>query len=101
MWCPRGETTRQLNFYTCCMAGRIVELPLHLKWSGPTSYDMDDPLDERTVYRTVLLEGNATDVRSFVDAHRLSVLLPLLDLPEDTTWLWQDWLAHRRSPVAG
>lgn len=81
------------------MAGRIVELPLHLKWSGPTRYDLDDPSDERTVYRTVLLEGNVADIRALIDVERLGTLLPLLDLPADTAWLWQDWLAHRDGEV--
>lgn len=82
------------------MSGRIVDLPLHVKWSGPSRYDLDDPADERTVYRTVLLEGSARDVREYIDVDRLAALLPLLDLPADINWLWQDWLAHRRSTRA-
>lgn len=34
-----------------------VALPLHIVWSGRTSYSLDRPKSRMTLYRTVLAEG--------------------------------------------
>ncbi|MCW1098317.1 MULTISPECIES: hypothetical protein [Streptomyces] len=34
-----------------------VDLPLHIVWSGRTSYSLDRPKSRMTLYRTVLAEG--------------------------------------------
>ena len=49
-----------------------VELPLHIRWSGPAiSYDLDDRADRARVYEQVLREGTEDDVCFFVDAGQL------------------------------
>lgn len=75
------------------MAGRIVELPLHLKWSGPTRYDLDDPQQERAVYEVVLREGGPADIRTYIDVERLRALWPDLHLPPRVRAAWDAWFA--------
>ncbi|GJF22607.1 hypothetical protein SHO565_31710 [Streptomyces sp. HO565] len=40
----------------------VVELPLHMAWSGMTSYDLDKPRQRMGLYRTVLHEGLRNDL---------------------------------------
>lgn len=74
--------------YTARVSRSIVRLPLHVKWSGPRVYDLDDPQQERVVYQVVLREGTAADVRAFIDVARLRALLPELDLPDAVRSAW-------------
>lgn len=39
-----------------------VDLPLHIVWSGRTSYSLDRPKSRMTLYRTVLAEGLGEDL---------------------------------------
>ncbi len=75
-----------------------VELPLHLRWSGPSIvYDLDDRADRARVYEQVLREGTAEDVRFYVDADELLELWDELVLPPTVRDAWEPWLARRRS----
>ncbi|MFD7402302.1 hypothetical protein ACFV7R_06425 [Streptomyces sp. NPDC059866] len=47
-----------------------VDLPLHIVWSGRTSYSPDRPKSRMTLYRTVLAEGLREDLAAFLH-HRL------------------------------
>lgn len=76
------------------MAGRVIELPLHLKWSGPTRYDLDDPMDELAVYEIVLREGGPADLRTYIDLDRLHALWPHLYLPQRVRAAWDAWFAR-------
>jgi hypothetical protein len=59
-----------------------VELPLHIRWSGPAlSYDLDDRADRARVHEQVLREGTEDDVRFYVDADQLLELWDELVLP--------------------
>ncbi|WP_369029461.1 hypothetical protein [Streptomyces adonidis] len=49
-----------------------VDLPLHIVWSGRTSYSLDRPKSRMTLYRTVLDEGLRGDLEAFLH-HRLLV----------------------------
>ncbi|MFI6564114.1 hypothetical protein [Streptomyces sp. NPDC050534] len=40
----------------------LVQLPLHVAWSGMTSYDLDQPRQRMGLYRTVLHEGLREDL---------------------------------------
>jgi len=41
----------------------VVELPFHIRWSGPpVAYDLDDRADRIRVYEQVLREGTEDDV---------------------------------------
>ncbi|MGW7207535.1 hypothetical protein [Streptomyces sp. NPDC054837] len=40
----------------------VVDLPLHVAWSGMTSYDLDNPRQRMGLYRTVLHEGLHEDL---------------------------------------
>jgi hypothetical protein len=75
-----------------------VELPLHVRWSGPPlTYDLDDRSDRARVYEQVMREGTADDVRSYVEADRLLELWDELVLPPAVREAWTGWVERRRS----
>ena len=77
-------------------AGRI-ELPLHIRWSGPPiAYDLNDRGDRARVYEQVLREGTEDDVRFFVDADLLLELWDELVLPPAVRRAWADWIRRHR-----
>ena len=77
-------------------SGRI-ELPLHIRWSGPPlTYDLDNRGDRARVYEQVLREGTADDVRFYVDADRLLELWDELVLPPAVREAWTAWIERRR-----
>jgi hypothetical protein len=66
-----------------------VELPLHVRWSGPSKfYDLADRGDRVRVYEQVLREGNADDIRRFIDVEELIAL-------------WDDLVLTRAGPGSG
>jgi hypothetical protein len=69
----------------------VVELPLHLKWSGPRTFDLADPVQRRRVYEIVLREGGAQDVARYVDPDVVTDLLPDLVLPARVRRAWEVW----------
>jgi len=78
-------------------ASGVVELPLHIRWSGsPITYDLNDRADRARVYEQVLREGTEDDVRYYVDADQLRGLFDELVLPQPVRRAWVDWL--RRHP---
>lgn len=81
------------------MSANLVELPLHLKWSGPTTYDLDDPRDREAVYRIVLREGTAADIRRCIDVDVLAEMFPRLYLPIGVRAAWRAWFRRYRSIV--
>ncbi|MCL6731340.1 hypothetical protein [Streptomyces neyagawaensis] len=56
----------------------VVELPLHLAWSGMTSYDMSKPRQRMGLYRTVLHEGLRDDLPRYLNRDLLLQLWPVL-----------------------
>ena len=79
------------------MAGRRATLPLHVKWSGPRTYDLDDPVQLRRVYELVLREGRAADVRAIVDVEVLEGVLDEPVLPGHVRSAWIVYLQRRAS----
>ncbi|MDX3450961.1 hypothetical protein PV396_03205 [Streptomyces sp. ME02-8801-2C] len=55
-----------------------VELPLHMAWSGMTSYDLDKPRQRMGLYRTVLHEGLRDDLPHYLNQDLLLHLWPVL-----------------------
>jgi len=76
-----------------------VELPLHIRWSGPAiTYDLDDRADRARVYEQVLREGTEDDVRFYIDPDQLGELFDELVLPPRVRRAWAAWaLRHRHS----
>ena len=73
-------------------SGRI-ELPRHIRWSGPpVSYDLGDRADRARVYEQVLREGTESDVRYYVDAGQLLDLWDELVLPPAVRQAWTAWV---------
>ena len=56
----------------------VVELPLHLAWSGMTSYDLGKPRQRMGLYRTVLHEGLHDDLPRYLNQDVLLQLWPVL-----------------------
>ncbi|AWZ03967.1 MULTISPECIES: transcriptional regulator [unclassified Streptomyces] len=56
----------------------VVELPLHVVWSGLCAFDLDQPRQRMGLYRTVLAEGTHEDLCRFLNADLLSSLWPVL-----------------------
>lgn len=74
-----------------------VELPLHVRWSGPPmTYDLDDPIDCARVYEQVLREGTEVDVRFYIDPDQLADLFRELVLPAPVREAWAGWLDRHR-----
>ncbi|BCL27001.1 hypothetical protein ACFFS2_28685 [Streptomyces aurantiacus] len=55
-----------------------VELPLHMAWSGMTSYDLSKPRQRMGLYRTVLHEGLHDDLPRYLSQDLLLQLWPVL-----------------------
>ncbi|MGW0334695.1 hypothetical protein ACWD0J_22965 [Streptomyces sp. NPDC003011] len=56
----------------------VVELPLHMAWSGMTSYDLGKPRQCMGLYRTVLHEGLRDDLPRYLNRDLLLQLWPVL-----------------------
>ncbi|MET7686988.1 hypothetical protein ABZT06_03200 [Streptomyces sp. NPDC005483] len=56
----------------------VVELPLHLAWSGMTSYDLSNPRRRMGLYRTILHEGLHDDLPRCLNQDLLLQLGPVL-----------------------
>lgn len=68
-----------------------VQLPLHVRWSGPPKvYDLAERADRIRVYEQVLREGNDYDVRRFIDVEELLVLWHELVLPDYVRRAWAE-----------
>ncbi|MEW2516446.1 hypothetical protein [Streptomyces sp. NPDC046870] len=71
-------------------ANGVVELPLHMAWSGMTSYDLDKPRQRMGLYRTVLHEGLHDDLPRYLNRDLLldlwPVLRPLVGRTVRTVW---------------
>lgn len=55
-----------------------VELPLHVAWSGLRAYDLDRPRQCMSLYRTVLAEGQRSDLVAFLHRDLLLAQWPEL-----------------------
>lgn len=56
----------------------VIELPLHVAWSGLRAFDLDQPRQRMGLYRTVLAEGTRDDLCRFLNAELLVGLWPVL-----------------------
>ncbi|MGW5369848.1 hypothetical protein ACWER6_23880 [Streptomyces sp. NPDC004009] len=56
----------------------VVELPLHMAWSGMTSYDLGKPRQRMGLYRTVLHEGLRDDLPLYLNQDLLLRMWPAL-----------------------
>ncbi|MFD0375046.1 hypothetical protein [Streptomyces sp. NPDC127112] len=56
----------------------VVDLPLHVAWSGLRSYDLDRPRLRMGLYRTVLAEGQHEDLVKLLHRDLLLARWPVL-----------------------
>ncbi len=70
----------------------MVELPLHLYWSGLHGwFSLDDPAGRRRVYTIVLREAcSPDDLAAFVDGSALTAVWPDMILPGLVRKAWED-----------
>ena len=67
-----------------------VALPHHLDWSGSPVYDLDDPAELASMYKTVLNEAaTVDDLRMWLNRQLLMRLWPTLWLPAALRRAWQ------------
>lgn len=78
-------------------ASGMVELPPHVRWSGPPlHYDLSNRQQRARVYEQVLREGNEADIRWFIRVDELIDLWDELVLPRHVRRAWAEWLKRRR-----
>ncbi|MFD3572685.1 transcriptional regulator [Streptomyces sp. NPDC058644] len=82
-----------------------VTLPLHLAWSGLTTFDLDQPRLRMSYYRIVLAEGLHDDLVRFLHRDLLVSLWPTLRtlISRDVREVWEssfDELAHEAQAAA-
>jgi hypothetical protein len=75
----------------------VVDLPLHMAWSGMTSYDLGKPRQRMGLYRTVLHKGLHDDLPRYLNQDLLLQLWPVLRTLTGRT-VWED--AFPNSPPA-
>jgi hypothetical protein len=56
----------------------LVDLPLHIAWSGLRTYDLDRPRQRMSLYRTVLAEGQREDITCFLNRDLLLAQWPTM-----------------------
>jgi hypothetical protein len=83
----------------------VVELPLHLFWSGRDSRDnrfsLDNPSRRQELYRTVLREARSPDdLAAFLDGRLLAAPWARLVLPKVVRKAWEDQHPALRPPAA-
>ncbi|GAB7101769.1 hypothetical protein JCM4814A_00830 [Streptomyces phaeofaciens JCM 4814] len=83
----------------------LVELPLHVAWSGLRFYDLDRPRQCMSLYRTVLTEGQRADITAFLNRDLLLAQWPRMRtmISRHVRDAWEaafPELQHRASPAA-
>ncbi|WP_331761953.1 hypothetical protein [Streptomyces sp. NBC_01546] len=68
----------------------VVELPLHVSWSGLRAYDLDRPGVRMGFYRTVLAEGQHEDLVTLLNRDLLLAQWPILRTLI-SKHVWQVW----------
>jgi hypothetical protein len=69
----------------------MVRLPVHLKWSGSTEYDLDSPGRILDLYRTVINEAQAADdLHTYLHEATLKSLWAYMWLPTVVRRAWED-----------
>ncbi|CAH9413576.1 transcriptional regulator [Streptomyces globisporus] len=104
----RAKYARRLPAALSELAGpehATVSLPLHLAWSGLTTFDLDQPRLRMSYYRIVLAEGQHDDLARYLHHGLLVSLWPILRtlLSRDVRDVWErsfDELAHRARAAA-
>jgi hypothetical protein len=68
-----------------------VRLPLHLAWSGLTTFDLDQPRLRMSYYRLVLAEGLHDDLVRYLERDLLISLWPTLRMlvSRDVREVWE------------
>ncbi|MER5847237.1 transcriptional regulator [Streptomyces sp. NPDC002012] len=82
-----------------------VRLPLHLAWSGLTTFDLDRPRLRMSYYRIVLAEGQHDDLVQYLNRDLLVGLWPTLRtlVSRDVREVWESAfgeLAHSAQAAA-
>ncbi len=77
---------------------RQVQLPTRIRWSGPEmTYDLTNRTHRVSVYKQVLLEGTAQDIRRWVDLDELIALWDDLWLPTELKRAWAQRIHEARN----
>lgn len=75
----------------------VVQLPLHLSWSGEHyRYDLSGPTDRARLYERVLTEGTEQDIEYYVELDLLVEAWDALVLPARVREAWQQVIDANR-----
>lgn len=68
-----------------------MSLPLHLAWSGLTTFDLDQPRLRMSYYRIVLAEGQHDDLIQYLNRDLVTTMWPALRtlISRDIREVWE------------
>ncbi|WP_331728267.1 hypothetical protein [Streptomyces sp. NBC_00158] len=80
----------------------VIELPLHVAWSGLRTYDLDRPRLRMGLYRTVLAEGQHEDLVKLLNRDLLAAQWPVLRtlVSRHVRQVWEDAFPELAPPSA-
>ncbi|MFD8978511.1 hypothetical protein [Streptomyces sp. NPDC059564] len=80
----------------------VVEVPLHVAWSGLRAYDLDRPRLRMGLYRTVLAEGGHEDLVTLLNHDLLVAQWPVLRtlISRHVRTAWEDAFPELAAPVS-
>ncbi|MEV0263145.1 transcriptional regulator [Streptomyces sp. NPDC050617] len=95
----RAKFARRLPAALSELAGPehgMVSLPVHLAWSGLTTFDIDQPRLRMSYYRIVLAEGQHDDLVQYLNRDLLVSLWPTLRtlVSRDVRAVWESSFAE-------
>ncbi|ONM48167.1 hypothetical protein B0T44_24240 [Nocardia donostiensis] len=64
-------------------------MPIELAWSGRREFDLDDDYDRAAVYKIVLDEGTAKNLRELVNGRLLVMIWPQILPARPVRALWE------------
>ncbi|MGW1777076.1 hypothetical protein [Streptomyces sp. NPDC002104] len=81
-------------------ADGVVELPLHVAWSGLRAYDLGRPRLRMGLYRTVLAEGQHEDLVTLLHRDLLVAQWPVLRMlvSRHVRQVWEDAFPELTAP---
>ncbi len=73
-------------------ASGLVQLPHHIAWSPPYTFNFDDPEQLCWAYARVITEGLPDDVLRYINLDTLISIWDEIHLPAHVRAVWHKWL---------
>ncbi|MFQ6228275.1 hypothetical protein [Nocardia sp. NPDC002869] len=75
----------------------VLQLPIELAWGGRREFDLDDDYDRAAVYKIVLDEGTAKNLRELVNGRLLAMIWPQMRPARPVRALWERMFPQLRA----